>query len=132
LIYDSQSTAPQPILLGLLLGNAAGNPPTSISESTTWNGGAAQATESFNTSGLPSGTDYFLRDQNNATVSSTGYYSWTLNLLARFNGHGDVRRYYIGNSAVVNNVNSAFGPGWSLAGLDYCQRSCETDPLTII
>jgi RHS repeat-associated protein len=120
LVYNSQSVPARPILEISVPTDSAGSVPSQISVRNLTFNGTSQPDVSFATTGHSAGDTYALAVQVANPVSSTGYYPWSATVqLSYSNGTITLVHKVAGNAAVVvNGSGSAFGQGWSLAGLD--------------
>ncbi len=119
LSYNSDSVNVQPIFIVTLPTNAANGVPTQIQAQLTWNNGTPQAWVTFSTSGHSAGDTYALGLQVSGAVTTTGLYPWKIEVKATLSGGTTIDVVLTGTAPVVaNGSGDAFGPGWSLAGLD--------------
>jgi RHS repeat-associated protein len=83
----------------------------------TWNNGTPQSWVSFSPVGGINPTQAFAL-QVDSPVTTSGHYTWKVEIIASYSDRGDVRRETSGTADVVAQGDSPFGVGWSLAGLD--------------
>jgi RHS repeat-associated protein len=127
LVYTSDTVHVRPVAEVTPQFDQALGVPTNIHLAFTWNG-VAQYSQDFSTSGHSAGDTYLLAAQLPATtaVTATDRYPWQINVTGQFSSHPDVNLSYAGYAQVVvtdstdptSRDDSAFGPGWSLAGLN--------------
>jgi len=115
LTYDSLTADPRPIIVANHTLNDSLSVPTRVSAQLTFDG-AAGTTYYYDTSQFIPGDIQQLAQQVDATGKATGRYSYSLAV-------GDVRgttttTTLTGATTVLNYGGSAFGSGWTLAGLE--------------
>src|SRR5262249_33682591 len=118
LVYNSDTVDVHPVV-AVEVDTVGGGPiPTEIDARLTWDGGTPGSWGALSTSRHSSGDPYYLALQTSSAVSTTGRYSFSVDVKATFSSRGDVRRTVSGNDLVVANDSSAIGAGWSLGGID--------------
>ncbi len=115
LTYDSLTADPRPIIVAPHTLDPTLAIPSQVSGQLTFNG-TAGTTYYYNTSQFIPGDVQQIALQANATSLSTGRYGYTVTL-------GDIRSTtttttLTGTATVLNASSSAFGDGWTLAGLE--------------
>lgn len=93
---------------------------TTIPDSITANltiDGVSSGDVTFNNTGLATGEPLRFVLRSLTTTSSTGMYDWTIDVDLEYSG-STLSRTFTGSQAIVNRVNSEFGSGWWLQGLD--------------
>jgi RHS repeat-associated protein len=119
LVYASATVAPQPIVEATLATDSLDAVPTSLQARLTWNGGSPGSWVTFSTSGHSAGDTYVMDIQVGSAVTSTGLYSWTMDVKATYPNSYVVTRSVSGSTpVVVIGTATPFGQGWGLAGLD--------------
>src|SRR5439155_27279972 len=103
----------QPIVEATFASDPGGAVPSQIQAQLTWNGGSPQGWVTFGTTGHSAGDVYDLAVQDSSAVTSTGIYTWSIEVKATVSG-STIDRTYSGNAyVVVNGSSDAFGQGWS-------------------
>ena len=116
--YYSKAVDARAIISGTMESGGTGPMvPTGIEIRLTWNGSAG-SWEALSTSGARAGDDYGFALQVPSAVSSTGYYSYLLEMRATFSGGGTVTRPVASGSLPVVVPANDYGHGWSVDGLD--------------
>src|SRR6185437_8675695 len=87
-LHYAPSGSVQPIVETLVATDASGAVPTQFSVLLTWNG-TPESPVTFDTSGHSAGDVYALGVQVPTPVSSTGVYSWQVQLTTSFFGYPD-------------------------------------------
>jgi YD repeat-containing protein len=118
LVYDSATVNLSPILEASLTSDPAGSVPSEIDVQLTWNNGTPQSWVTFSTTGHSAGDTYLLAVQE-ATVTGTNAYPWSLYVRSKFSSAAPIDRVVSGTAYVVDNGgNNPFLTGWSIAGVD--------------
>ncbi len=118
LVYHSDAVSVYPIVETTFATDAGGSVPTTLKAQLTWNG-SALGWVTFGTSGHSAGDVYDLALQDTSAVTSTGNYSWSVEVEATLPGGATIDRTDSGTaSVVVEGSGDAFGYGWGLAGFD--------------
>lgn len=119
LLYNSQFAHPHPMvsaLVNLIPGAAV---PDSISASLSITGGGVRATGQWPGSDFTGATQRRIAVAYDALNDSSGPYGYTLTLTAKYLSAGVQKSAATtGTLVVVNRVQSPFGAGWWLAGLE--------------
>ncbi len=115
LLYNSTAANPQPIFTVQYQLNPSDAVPTSLSAILTFNGTAASPISVDPTLMFP-GDTLQIGLQANATALSTGRYSYSFQVVDA--DASPMTTTYSGSVDVINYGSSAFGGGWSLAGVE--------------
>jgi RHS repeat-associated protein len=115
LTYNSVAANPEPIIVAEnpLSGSTA--VPSAVAATLTFNG-TAGTTYYYNTSQLTPGDVQQVALQANASSLGTGRYSYSVQLVDEYST--PTTTTYTGTATVLNESTSAFGAGWTLAGLE--------------
>ncbi len=118
LSYNSDTVAPRPIVQAMFASDPNGPVPTQIQVTLTWNG-VAQAPVVFQTTGHSPGDVYLLSTEVASPVTTTGIYTWSLDIQATLPGGTVIDRPVFGTTGVVaNGPGDPYGTGWSLGSVD--------------
>src|SRR4051794_32809570 len=80
LVYNSNTVDVRPVVLTQVDTNPSGPVPTQIQARLTWNGGSPGGWVTFSTSGHSAGDSYLLGLQLGSAVSTSGRYSYTVDV----------------------------------------------------
>ncbi len=115
IVYNSGTVNVQPIVLATLTTDFCMAVPSSIVGTLTWNGTALPSV-SFDTTGHSPGDVYALPFQVATPVLTTGFYPWSVEVLATV-GTAAYDNLASGNTLCVVNSGGPVGAGWSIGGL---------------
>ena len=115
LTYDSLTADPRPIIVVNHVIDGSQAVPTTVNATLTFNG-TAGTTWYYNTSQFTPGDVQQIGLQANATSLSTGRYSYSAQVVDERSTNTTTT--YSGTATVINQDTSAFGDGWTLAGLE--------------
>jgi YD repeat-containing protein len=137
LVYNSDRVGVRPIAEVTPQFDPSLGIPASIHVDISWSGETQGMGEDFATDGHNPGDTYLLAIQLPATpmMTSTGLYPWQVTVTGHFTSQ-DVTFSYSGYAQVVvsdstdttSRDDSAFGPGWSLAGLNRLVTTTQGPP----
>jgi RHS repeat-associated protein len=114
LAFATRTLNVQPVFLVTLASDFCAAVPSQIQVQLTWNGNA-QGWLTFGTSGHTSGDVYALPVQVSSAVTSSGIYTWQVEVKATV-GSTIYDRTASGVLPLLVNTSSPYGAGWSLAG----------------
>src|SRR5579864_6608903 len=116
LVYNSDTVNVHPVVAVQITSGVGDAVPTSLVASFTFNG--VNTVQTFTTTGHSAGDTYLLAVQDSSQITSTGYYSWSMQVTVNYTGGPTVLSTSGSMPIVVNDNSNYFGAGWSLDGMD--------------
>ena len=116
LTYNSDTASPRPIIEITYQTDPNSPVPNQLQVTLTWGNNPPQTVD-FSTSGHSPGDNYLLSVQVANPMTTTGAYSWSVDVQANLPGGETIDSPYSGVTDVVaNGTTDPYGVGWSVGG----------------
>src|SRR5262249_26368399 len=117
LVYNSDTVNVHPVVQVQVTSGLSDAVPHSRVASLTFN--SVNSVQTFTATGHSAGDTYLLAVQDGTQITSTGYYSWSMQVTVNYTGGPTILTASGSMPIVVRDTsNDYFGRGWSLARMD--------------